>query len=298
MKKWIALTMSLVLIFLCAQTVSASQFEEETVDVIPYVSLGADLKEEQRKTVLQIMGLTKDDLSNCKVLTVSNEEEHKYLDAYLSKDVIGSRALSSVMVTAEEKGAGLDITTENINYCTVSMYKNALITAGMQDATVVVVGPFEISGTAALIGAVKAYAQMNNVEIDETALETATNELVLTGKLGASMGDEEKAANLIAYAKQRVIEGNLESDKEIQQAVKQAAKEFKIDLTEEESAQITQLLKKVSALDLDPNALKNQAEDLFNKLKDMGLDIDTRNISSIFNKIIDAILGFFRDLFS
>ena len=37
------------------------------------------------------------------------------------------------------------------------MYENALTTAGVTDATVTVAGPFNITGTAALVGAMNAY---------------------------------------------------------------------------------------------------------------------------------------------
>ena len=41
---------------------------------------------------------------------------------------------SSVLVVKREQGNGINITTKNISYCTVGMYKNALITAGIHSA--------------------------------------------------------------------------------------------------------------------------------------------------------------------
>lgn len=63
----------------------------------PYVSLGADLSANDRAIVLKLLGVTEDDLKNYTVTTITNADEHKYLDSYLSKSVIGTRALSSVL---------------------------------------------------------------------------------------------------------------------------------------------------------------------------------------------------------
>ena len=108
------------------------------------VALGADLKAEERATVLKLLNVTEDDVAKCSV-TVTNKEEHEYLDDYLPQSVIGSRALSSVYVREASEGYGIQVTTHNISYCTTGMYENALATAGMNDATVVVAGPFELS---------------------------------------------------------------------------------------------------------------------------------------------------------
>lgn len=126
----------------------------------PYLALGADLTNEQKNQVLELMGINPDDIGNYDLVTVKNEEEHQYLDAYLDSSMIGTRALSSVVIVKRDKGDGIHISTKNISYCTIGMYKNALATAGLEDADVIVAAPFPISGTAALIGAMKAYADM------------------------------------------------------------------------------------------------------------------------------------------
>lgn len=147
----------------------------------PYLALGANLKEDQKLTVLSLMGIDPANLGQYNVVTVTNEEEHQYLDDYLDASTIGTRALSSVVIVKREKGDGIHIATKNITYCTVGMYKNALATAGLEDADVIVAGPFPLSGTAALIGAMKAYADMENADVDTESLDAAMNEIVVTG---------------------------------------------------------------------------------------------------------------------
>ena len=109
----------------------------------PYLSLGADLTPDQRATVLGFMGIELTDLDKYDVVYVNNDEEHKYLDSYISKSEIGTRSLSSVLITEDTTGAGLSVSTHNINYCTVGMYKNALATAGIADAKIIVAGRSE-----------------------------------------------------------------------------------------------------------------------------------------------------------
>ena len=133
----------------------------------PYVSLGADLNAQERATVLELLGITEDDLKNYTVATITNQDEHDYLDAYLDKSVIGSRALSSVLVEGKTDGNGIKVTTHNISYCTTGMYQNALVTAGIKDADIVVAGPFKISGTAALVGAIKSYENMTGEKVEQ-----------------------------------------------------------------------------------------------------------------------------------
>ncbi|MGQ3339185.1 DUF1002 domain-containing protein, partial [Staphylococcus aureus] len=70
---------------------------------------------------------------------------------------IGTKAISSASITLGEKDSGLNITTNNINWVTDEMYTNALITAGVKDAKIYITAPFEVSGTAALTGILKAY---------------------------------------------------------------------------------------------------------------------------------------------
>ncbi len=209
---------------------------------------------------------------------------------------IGTRALSSVLIVKREKGNGIRITTKNISYCTIGMYKNALITAGITDADILVAGPTPISGTAALVGAMKAYAVMTGEEVTEESMDTALNELVLTGDIADTVGDSEKAEELIAYLKQEVIGHNFESDTEIREVIEDACDQFQIKLSESEIQELINLLKKIDDLDLDLDSIKKQAESLYKKLSE--LDIDTGGFFEKVKGFFQAIVDFFKGLFS
>lgn len=259
-----------------------------------YVSFGADLSSDEKATVMNLLGITADDLDNYTVGEITNEDEHKYLGDYLDSSVIGSRALSSVIVVIGEDGDGIDVETKNISYCTAGMYTNALITAGIENADVIVAGPFEITGTAALVGAMKAYSELTGEEISAESMDTAVNELVITSQMAEDI-DSEDIEQLIAYVKAKVVEGGLDDDEAISEAIDEGAAQLNITITEEEKQTIISLMKKISELDLDIDSMKEQAKDLFNKLEDMG--IDKEQAKNFFQKILDAIQSFFNDIF-
>lgn len=266
----------------------------------PYVSLGADLSANDRAIVLKLLGVTEDDLKNYTVTTITNADEHKYLDSYLSKSVIGTRALSSVLVKGKTDGSGIKVTTYNITYCTTGMYQNALATAGIEDAEIVVAGPYNISGTAALVGAIKSYENMTGETVSQENVDTATNELVVTGKLAESVGDSDKAEQLVGAVKEQVVEGSDNGKKlteeEIENVVDQAAQEMDVQLSDEDRQEIVALMDKIKGLDIDVDSLKEQAKDLYDKIDDLGLKLDwnQEKVQGFFSKIIE----FFKNLFS
>lgn len=295
MKKRI-LSLILAMTMLFASGITASAAEDDT----PILALGANLSEEQKATVLNLLGVNPAELDSYKVIYVTNEQEHQYLDQYLGAGVIGTKALSSVLIRPAAEGAGLNVTTYNISYCTIDMYRNALITAGLKDADVYVAGPTNLSGTAALIGAVKGYEEMTGENVGEEALEAAVNEIVVTGDLGDILGDSEAASDIIAYIKQQIAEEHVESDEDIERIIRNAMKEFNIDLSDEQVQELIKLMNKISKLDLDVDALAKQAGELYEKLKGMGLDldnIDTKQVGNFITRFFDAIVSFFNNLF-
>ncbi len=260
----------------------------------PYLALGANLTPEQQNIVLSLLGINPAELADYDVIYITNEEEHQYLGDYVAADKIGTRSLSSVLVVKRDKGNGINITTKNISYCTIGMYKNALITAGITDADIIVAGPSPISGTAALVGVMKAYSDMTGEKVTEESMDTALNELVLTGELARTVGDSEKAEELIAYLKQEVIGERLKSEGDIREAINKACQEFNIELSEDEILQLVDLLHKIGKLDLDLDSIKDQAKELYDKISQI-------DAGGFFDKVADffrSIVDFFKGLFS
>ncbi len=280
------------------EAVDASGQEGEVTEPItkedkPYLALGANLTAEQQAVVLGLLGINPAELADYDVIYITNEQEHQYLGNYVDASKIGTRSLSSVLVVKREQGHGINITTKNISYCTIGMYKNALITAGITDADIIVAAPTPISGTAALVGAMKAYSDMTGEAVSEESMDTALNELVLTGDLAKKVGDSEKVEELIAYLKQEVLSKDLSDEGEIRDVIDNACEEFDIVLSEEEVAQLTDLLKKIGQLDLDWDSIKNQAEELYNKLSKIDAGGFFDKIAGFFQSIVDFFQGIF-----
>ncbi|MDO4554291.1 MAG: DUF1002 domain-containing protein [Lachnospiraceae bacterium] len=284
--------MAIMVMGVILPSVSASA---DAVTEKPYLSLGADLSESEKAKVLDLLGIDESDLDDYTVGTVTNAEEHDYLDSYVSSSVIGSRALSSVLVTLTEEGSGIDVETSNITYCTSGMYRNALVTAGISDATIQVAGPFNITGTAALVGVMKAYEDMTGEEISEESKDAATNELVATGEIAGSLGDTDTAEQLLALIKDKVVTEGLDSEEEILDAIDESCEELNVTLSDDDKQLLQELMDKISQLDLDTNQLKEQAEEIYNKLSDMGIDIKSesfwQSVKSWLNRVIDGITG-------
>ena len=258
----------------------------------PYLALGADLNDSQRATILSIMGIDAANLSDYDVVYVTNAEEHQYLDSYISSSQIGTRSLSSVVIVQRDKGSGLNISTTNINYCTVGMYKNALTTAGVTDADIIVAGPTPISGTAALVGVLKAYQEMTGKEISDSVVDTALNELVLTGQLEESLKgvSDAEVEEFIAYIKALIAKDDLTDDEGINGAIDEACEKYGVTLSDDERQQIVDLVKKINSLGIDLNGLVDYAESLYNSFKN--------GDSSSSGGIAAVVGGFFKSVFA
>ena len=260
----------------------------------PYLSLGADLNKEEKARVLNLLGVREDRLSDYELVTITNADEHEYLDNYLNASIIGSRALSSVLIEKKSKGNGIRVTTKNITYCTEGMYQNALSTAGITDADITVAGPFNLTGTAALVGAMKAYEDMTGEEIEETLKDAATNELVVTGDLAEEIGGSEQAEELIAMLKEFIAEHDNPTDEEMEEAIRQGEEQLDITLTEDQKEQIMELMKKIDDLDLDVDQLKEQAKAIYEKITDLeGLEKESQGFIQMIKGWFEKIFGMF-----
>lgn len=272
---------------------AAARADEKTIG---YIVFGADLSPEQREKVMAMFDM--DNADEYDVSTCTNEEEHKAFDAYLDKKIIGTRAVSSIQLVPAGEGEGITVKMNNINYVTAAMYQNALISAGVEDVDLHVAAPFEVSGTCALLSAMNAYQLMSGEKLDPEAVDTAVEEIVTTGEVGDSIGDNDRAAELIAALKQLIAENQGKmTEEQLKQLIKDTAGEMKISLDDETMAKIMELLKRLENIDLNVETLKNQAGDLYDKVS--GLlesaniqlpNIDREQAMGFLARLIHAIL--------
>ena len=280
MRKWFGmLLMSMLLMAGCMQVSAAES---------GVLALGANLSDSQKAEVYAQMGITAEQAASYQTIYITNDMEHQYLDESLGSSVVGSHSLSSVLLIPQESGAGLNVETHNINYCTISMYRNALLTAGVEDAKVIVAAPSPMSGTAALVGAVKAYETYSGTTVSDEAINAATDELVLTGELSDEL-DSEQISDLIAYLKQQIAEKGLDDPGKLTELVNEASDKMDLKLTDEQVSRIVDLLLKLDNLDIDAGKLASQAKELYDKLDAMGIKLDSEKVGNFVTRMVSSI---------
>ena len=172
------------------------------------------------------------------------------------------------------------------------MYQNALATAGIKDADVLIVSPVSATGTSALLGVTKAYSELTGTSLTAESLDAAAQELVLTGDIAEEIGDQEKAAELIASVKEAVASGSLDAE-EIEDVIEEAAEQLDIDVSDLNTEDISGLMEKIDDLDLDSENLREQAGEVYDKLKEKGVElgISKEKALSWFQRLINWFMN-------
>ncbi len=218
------------------------------------VTLGADLTDEQVATVYGFFRINRGDVPE---IQITNAEERKYLSGLVPEQKIGNVALSCTYIEMANSG-GINLETYNINWATEQMYKNALATAGIENARVIVAAHKEVSGTGALAGIYKAYEDMTGKKIDENLKEVAAEELVVTGDLQNVLG--EASPEFVNDLKAKLAQTKNMSDGEIRQLIVDTAAEYNAELTADQIEQILGLIKKMNDLGMDPETFIQLAQ--------------------------------------
>ncbi|MGP4080857.1 DUF1002 domain-containing protein [Pseudalkalibacillus sp. R45] len=285
-KKWIA-----IMVLVACMIPGVALADAAPGDII--VTLGEDLTDSQKQDLLGEMDVPKD----VETVTVTNEEEHQYLGEYISKAQIGSKAISSTKITIGEKDSGLNVETNNINWVTKEMYANALTTAGVTDADIYVTAPFEVSGTAALTGILKAYEVKADVEIPEEKKQVANEEMVKTVKLGDRVG-AEKATELMTKIKQELAENPVETEEDLRALIQRVAEDVGIKLTDEELNGLVSLFNKMKDMNIDWDQVKNNLENVRNNLSEFLNKEETqgfiKTILDFLIQLIEALKNLFK----
>ena len=253
--------------------------------------IGANLDENQIASVYQLFNVKRGDV---KEMTVTNAEEREYLEGYVDESLIGTRSIACVYVELLAEGAGMDVTTSNITWCTPEMYISALATAGITDAKIVVAAPFEVSGTAALTGVYKAYEDLTGKKLDDLAKAVSTQELTITGELANEIGEMD-STSIVNDLKMMLDETAQMTDEEIREQIIQIAATYNVNLTENQINQLISLCRSLEGLDAD--ALKSRVEEVQNTLKKVS-DAKTQVIGFVeqVKKVVTSIKSFFEKI--
>lgn len=140
----------------------------------PTFAYGETLNENQKESTMKLLGVK--DKENINSIKVTYKDLVKYIGGDLSNP---ANMISSVLVTKENEGKGVEVeikTPENITQITAEQYRNAALTAGVEDATILVGAIRPVTGESALTGVYKAF-EANGETLDKERMEVAQEEL-------------------------------------------------------------------------------------------------------------------------
>lgn len=256
------------------------------------VTLGADLSQEQKDTVLNFFGLDENSLSNVEVITVTNKDEHEYCDDNIPSSVTGSRTLSCSYIQPTTSG-GIQVKTANLTYVTSSTLYNALQTAGVENCNLVVTAPFEVSGTGALTGVFMAYKEQGKT-IDSAKADAAVDEMYTTAGMQQEYGDD--IAKVISDVKSQALSSAADmTDAQIRQLIKDKAAEYGVNITDSDIDSLVSLIDKLKKLDYDTDAFSKTLQDATDALSN--LTAQSEGFAGWLQGLISSIGDFFSGLF-
>ncbi|EQB38292.1 MULTISPECIES: DUF1002 domain-containing protein [Virgibacillus] len=265
----------------------------------PIVVYGAQLSTDQRTKVRELLNVQDGDM--VEEHDVSGQDAATYINGNPN-----SNMYSSAKITRQEAGNGLTInivTPENITEVTKEMYANALLTAGVENATVDVASPVKVSGHSALTGIYKAY-DVEGEQLDKERMELANEELDVATQLAEKEGmSQEKVSQLLTDIKKTIAEQNPATKEEVEQIVQEQLDQLEISLSEADRQMLIDLIDKMRDLNINFDQVKNQLEDIASTIKDkadeLGLDEGFwEKVANFFSDMFQALSNFFKGLFN
>ncbi|ALV22649.1 MAG: DUF1002 domain-containing protein [Carnobacterium sp.] len=277
----------------------------------PTFVYGGGLSEAQIKETEQLLNIK--DLDNVASVAVTGKDLQHYLNTGSGNT---ANMISSVLVQKEDEGTGVKVTIEtpeNISEITQEQYANAAITAGVNDAKIMVASVRPVTGESALTGIYKAF-DVNGEELDQDRMEVAQEELETTNEIAQENAensdfDSAKLDKAIIEIKQALADlkeqqGQLATKEDIKQIIDEALANNQLEnvVTQQQIDQLMALFEKYQKTSaIDSQQVKEQLQNLSETVKDkIGNVVQqaedsglTDKIGNFFKQIWDAIVGLF-----
>ncbi|MEN2448629.1 DUF1002 domain-containing protein [Bacillus sp. JR_15] len=269
---------------------------------------GADLDKQQEQETKKLLGVD----SNAKNYKIdSNDVQHytgKWYDTIYSSTYIEPKSI--------RHGVDIEIVTpDNITNVTKEQYRNAAITAGIQDANIKVGAVVETLGYGALSGIYKAYEEEGNA-LDEQDIKNADEEMKELSDISNNNNEDgysdEALNHSVAEMKQEIAQEKSNdkslSEQDVKKIVDDKLRENGLNkvLSDNQVNSIYNIMNNVSnskVMNQDPKAYEQQAKKLSSDIKDKagGLidkakGLNTEENRNILQKIWDTIVDFFKSL--
>ena len=232
---------NMIAALLCSACLVAGSVNPVFADATKVVTLGADLTDAQKQTMMKYFNVSADQVQ---ILTVTNQDEHNHLDNIAPQEQIGSHTLSCAYVKPTQSG-GIKVRTANLNWVTGNMIATSLSTSGVKNCEVIAACPMEVSGTGALTGIQMAYEKASGEKLDATKTKLANQEIVTTGELADKVG-KDQATTVVNQSKMDVIQNDVQNADEIQNIVINVANQNNISVSQDDIDKIVSLLQQIA----------------------------------------------------
>lgn len=299
-----------LLAFICAAATAASGLTLSMpynvfADATKVVSIGNDLTDAQKKTMLKYFGIEGD--QSVQRINVTNKDEISHLSSYIPLEQIGTRTVSCAYIKPTEAG-GIRVRTANLQYVTANMIASTLADLGIKNCEVVSACPFQVSGTGALTGIIMAYETATGETIDKAKKDIATQEVIVTKDLAKDIGNVQ-AEYVVNQARVDAINGDMKDKQQIQENVTNIVNNNNINISNDQIENITNLTQNIVNENYDNSYTENITE-INNNIKqeidasdDIDIDVDIEDTNtddedeelvpddSITENLDDSLLG-------
>ena len=267
------------------------------------LSFGSSLNQREEAALRDYFGVS----DEMEAIYVDNETAIKQLG--LAPDALDDYKggwYSSAYVKLTDQG-GINVSSKNVSLVTNEMFANALITSGILNCEVIVSAPFMVTGESALAGILAGAEEIMGESLSEENKIVAKEEIDTTleiadeilnnpdNEINSSSDSSTVASGIINDIKQQVIKDSPNST-QIEQIIVNVTNNYGVDLSEESTERIANLMEDVNKLDIDykdiKETMKNIGDSISESLKEAGVKLKESGVlEKIGNWFVDLVRG-------
>ncbi len=267
------------------------------------LSFGSSLNQREEAALRDYFGVS----DEMEAIYVDNETAIKQLG--LAPDALDDYKggwYSSAYVKLTDQG-GINVSSKNVSLVTNEMFANALITSGILNCEVIVSAPFMVTGESALAGILAGAEEIMGESLSEENKIVAKEEIDTTleiadeilnnpdNEINSSSDSSTVASGIINDIKQQVIKDSPNST-QIEQIIVNVTNNYGVELSEESTERIANLMEDVNKLDIDYNdikeTMKNIGDSISESLKEAGVKLkESGLLEKIGNWFVDLVRG-------
>ena len=267
------------------------------------LSFGSSLNQREEAALRDYFGVS----DEMEAIYVDNETAIKQLG--LAPDALDDYKggwYSSAYVKLTDQG-GVNVSSKNVSLVTNEMFANALITSGILNCEVIVSAPFMVTGESALAGILAGAEEIMGESLSEENKVVAKEEIDTTleiadeilnnpdNEINSSSDSSTVASGIINDIKQQVIKDSPNST-QIEQIIVNVTNNYGVELSEESTERIANLMEDVNKLDIDYNdikeTMKNIGDSISESLKEAGVKLKESGVlEKIGNWFVDLVRG-------